>query len=87
MFSFLTANGYSSADIDTILNKQSGLLGLSDNLSNDMRTIKDAAAAGNADAKLARDVFIERVRKYIGSYLVKLSGAFRENGPFARRFI
>ena len=62
---------YTPAQVDTLLNKQSGLLGLS-GVSADMREIKEAARRGNPDAQLARAVYIERIRKYLGSYLVKL---------------
>eukprot|EP00466_Bigelowiella_natans_P011461 jgi/Bigna1/41598/e_gw1.54.31.1 len=65
--------GYSATEVDSILNKQSGILGLS-RASNDFRALSAAAADGNADAKLAFDVFVERVRKYLGSYIVKLGG-------------
>jgi len=65
--------GYSVDEVDRLLNKQSGLLGLS-GVSSDMREVKDAARAGNDDAILARKVYVERVRKYLGSYVVKLGG-------------
>jgi acetate kinase len=61
-------------EVIRILNKESGLLGLS-GVSNDMRTITAAAAEGNERAELALDVFCYRVRKYIGSYLAALGGA------------
>jgi len=54
-------------DINKMLNKKSGLLGLS-GLSNDLRTLLDAARDGNDRAKLAIDVFAYRIRKYIGAY-------------------
>lgn len=59
--------GMSVDDIDKMLNKKSGLLGLSNGLSNDMRTLDEAAAEGNADAKLAIDVFCYRVAKSLAS--------------------
>ena len=49
-----------------------GLVGLCG--TSDWRAVSAAAADGNADAQLARAVFIERVRKYLGAYLVKLKG-------------
>ena len=64
--------GYSAAEIDTILNKQSGLQGLC-GLS-DMRAIRTAIAGGDEAAGLARRLTIERIRKYLGSYLVRLRG-------------
>lgn len=59
--------GLSAADAEALLNKKSGLTGLSG--SNDMREIVSRADAGDAAAQLAVDIFCARVRKYIGSYL------------------
>lgn len=59
-------------DVDALLNKKSGLLGLSG--KSDMREVIAAAAAGDPDASLARKVYVERIRKYIGAFLVKLNG-------------
>ena len=56
--SFLAAKGFSPAKIDHILNKESGLLGLSNNYSNDMQLIKQAAAEGNPHCKLAIEVSV-----------------------------
>jgi acetate kinase len=56
------------------LAEHSGLLGLS-GVSGDVRDLQEAAAAGNARAKLALDVFIGSVRQYLGAYLVELGGA------------
>jgi acetate kinase len=53
---------------------QGGLLGLS-GLSSDVRDLEHAAAAGNARAKLALDVFVGSIRQYLGAYLVELGGA------------
>ncbi|MBE0407121.1 acetate/propionate family kinase [Psychrobacter sp. AOP22-C1-22] len=58
--------GMSLEDIDTILNKESGLLGIS-GLSNDLRTIEQAADEGHQDAKLAIEMFCYRVAKYLAS--------------------
>ncbi|MBU2102390.1 MAG: acetate kinase [Candidatus Omnitrophota bacterium] len=60
--------------IDAILNKKSGLLGVS-GVSNDIRAIKKEAAAGNARAQLALDMFLYRIKKYIGAYYFILGGA------------
>ncbi len=62
---------YTSDDIDVLLNKQSGLLGISE-LSNDCRTLVEQAEQGNKQAKLALDVFCYRIAKYIASYFVAL---------------
>ncbi len=58
-------------DLDRILNKQSGLKGLS-GLTNDVRELEAAAAGGHDRAGLALDVYARRVRKYIGAYLAVL---------------
>jgi len=63
--------GMSIEDIDTLLNKKSGLLGIS-GLSNDFRKVKAAAEKGKKEAKLALDVFIYSLQKYIGSYIMVL---------------
>jgi acetate kinase len=60
--------------VETMLNRQSGLLGLS-GLSSDMRTLLDARAAGSGRAALAIEVFTYRIRKYIGAYWAVLNGA------------
>jgi acetate kinase len=57
--------------MDRILNKESGLKGIS-GISNDMRLLDEKARAGNKRAKLAIDIFVYRVRKYIGAYLAVL---------------
>ena len=66
--------GKSLDEVLAILANQSGLLGLS-GVSGDLRDIDEAAAAGNARAKLALDVFAASVRHYLGAYLVELGGA------------
>ena len=60
--------------IDKMLNKKSGLLGLSGQ-SNDLRTLEEAADKGDENARLAIDVFAYRIKKYIGAYLAALNGA------------
>jgi len=56
------------------LNRESGLLGLS-GVSNDARDIREAAAAGNAEARLAIDVLVDSIRHWAGSYFFKMGGA------------
>lgn len=58
--------GYSLEQVDMMLNKQSGLLGLS-GISSDMRTVEQAANEGNEDAKLAVEIFCYRAARYIAS--------------------
>jgi len=64
--------GMTGKEVDTLLNKKSGLLGVSG--MSDMREVIAAGKAGNKDAALARSLYIERIRKYIGAFLVKLNG-------------
>ncbi len=65
--------GYSADQMDTLLNKESGLKGLS-GLSNDMRLVVEAMAQGNPQAKLAMDVFIHRLRREMGGMIASLGG-------------
>ncbi len=56
-----------------ILNKKSGLLGIS-GVSSDARDVENAAAAGNEDAQIAMDMLVEGIRKYVGAYMAVLKG-------------
>jgi acetate kinase len=67
--------GNTAQEVDTILNKKSGLLAIGGIGSGDMRDIVNAADSGNKDAALALKMFIRRIVKYIGSYYVLLGGA------------
>ncbi len=60
-------------EIDQLLNKASGLKGIS-GISNDMRILEAKAKAGNKMASLAVEIFIYRVKKYIGAYISIMSG-------------
>lgn len=64
---YLMKRGYTADQLDTILNKKSGILGISA-ISNDMRDIEKAAAEGNKNAQEALDAYAYRIRKYIGAY-------------------
>src|SRR5580698_7383715 len=69
-----TASAAAAADqLEAVANKTSGLLGVSD-LSNDMRDLREAIAAGNAKARLAVDMFTWTIRKWIGSFVAELGG-------------
>jgi len=59
--------------INNILNKKSGLLGVS-GVSNDLRDILEAASKGNERAKLAFEIYCYRVKKYIGAYAAAMGG-------------
>lgn len=63
----------SSADINKLINKESGLKGLS-GLSNDMRDIETGIAAGNKRAEIAALTFAYSVKKYVGSYAAVMGG-------------
>lgn len=63
----------SIAQIEDILNKDSGLKGVS-GISNDMRVLKSKARFKNKRAKLAIDIFIYRIKKYIGAYTAVMPG-------------
>lgn len=65
--------GLSTQEVDTLMNKYSGLLGVSET-TNDMREIIAGAHDGNAQHQLAIDIFCYRVRKYIGAYTAVLGG-------------
>ena len=60
--------------IMTILNQESGVLGISKNLSSDFRELKDAGIKYNEKASLAREIFAYKVAKYIGSYAAAMNG-------------
>ena len=65
--------GLSAEEVINVLNKKSGLLGIS-GVSSDMRDVLNAADAGNERAQLAVDMFCYRIRKYIGSYAAAMGG-------------
>jgi len=80
--------------INTMMNKKSGVLGIS-GISNDMRSIHEAIAKGNERAKLAFEVFSYRIKKYVGSYMAVLNGTdaivftggIGEKDEFVREYI
>jgi acetate kinase len=87
--------GISLNEVETLLNKQSGLLGIS-GLTNDMRTLQsEVSEHDDRRARLAIEMFCYRARKYIGSYLAAMGGAdaivftggIGENSPEIRRQI
>jgi acetate kinase len=86
-----SAEGLSSDDVDTLMNKRSGLLGLS-GVSNDMRELEAEAGRGNRRAELALEIFCHRIRKYIASYAavmggvdaVVFTGGIGENSSYVR---
>jgi len=82
--------GMSLEEIDRILNKQSGLLGIAG--SSDVRDVEARMVAGDADAQLAMDMYVYRIKKYIGAYTAALgrvdalifTAGVGENSPYVR---
>ncbi|MDR0509512.1 MAG: acetate kinase [Rikenellaceae bacterium] len=78
--------------LHTMINEQSGLLGIS-GVSSDMRDVTAAAEAGNERARLAMDMYSLRIKKFVGEYaaamggldMVVFTGGVGENGPWLRR--
>jgi acetate kinase len=69
------ALGISVEEAQRQFSKEGGLKGLAGGLSNDFRDIQEAAAKGNAKAKLAIDVFVSEARRWIGGYFFQMNGA------------
>lgn len=86
--------GLSISEVNNILNKKSGVLGIS-GVSSDFRDIEDAAMKGNERAELALKVYANKVKFYIGAYMAEMNGAdavvftagLGENGILMRRMI
>ncbi len=74
IFTMASKQGLSISEIDNLLNKHSGLDGIS-GISNDMREILKQMEAGNERAKLAVDIFCYRLKKYICAYYGAMGGA------------
>jgi len=68
---FLLEHGYTQAQLNEMLNKKSGFLGLT-GISSDMRDVVKASREGNQRATDAMDVYARRVRSYIGGYMAEL---------------
>jgi acetate kinase len=73
LFQLARRAGMSIDDLDELLNKRSGLLGLAG--VSDMRDIEQRMADGDPDATLAFEVYVQRLRSYVGGYLAELGGA------------
>lgn len=71
ILNYLMERGYDAKKLNSIVNKKSGLLGLS-GISNDLRDLEAAADKGIKNAVEALDVYAHRVRRYIGSYMAEL---------------
>jgi acetate kinase len=66
--------GLSTREVDNLMNKKSGVLGIS-GISNDFRDLDEAASNGNQRAELALEVFAYKIKKFIGEYSAVLNGA------------
>ena len=69
----MKTKGYSAQEVEDILNKKSGLLGIS-GISNDLRNVVEAAKQGNKRAELAIAVLINSIKKLIGAYTAEMNG-------------
>lgn len=86
--------GLSPYEMDQILNRESGMLGVS-GVSGDLRRLKEAVAVGDDQAELAYDIFLTSIRRMIGAYFFELAGVdvivctagVGENDSYARRLI
>jgi len=70
---YLINKGMSAADVDALMNKKSGVAGVS-GVSSDFRDLSAAAESGNKRAELALDMFTYQVKKYVGSYAAAMGG-------------
>ncbi len=94
MLNLLRSGDYDIGQLDDLLNRKSGLAGLS-GVGNDLRDLENQAEAGHDASRLAINVFAHRVRKYIGSYAavmggidaVVFTGGIGENSATMRRRI
>jgi len=92
IFHLVRALGMSAGEADDLLNRRSGLLGVS-GVSNDMREVTRAAEEGNERAQLALAIFCHRLRKYVGAYTAELgrvhalvfTGGIGENAAHVRQ--
>lgn len=83
--------GKTFTEVNDLLNKKSGVLGVS-GISSDFRDLEDAAEAGNEKAKLALDIFCNRVTKYVAAYVAQMcsvdalvfTAGIGENSPYVR---
>lgn len=69
----MTTAGMTGEELEDMINRHSGLLGIS-GVSNDFRQVSAAAAEGNHRAQLALDILATRIKKVIGSYVAEMNG-------------
>lgn len=95
IFYLMRQRGLDAEQLDILLNRESGLLGLAGTGSSDVRDIITAMQAGNQQAETALRVFTYRIKKYIGAYISALGGVdaivftagIGENSPLIREWI
>lgn len=93
LFYLISQFGYTVAQLDDLLNKKSGMLGLTK--YSDMRDVKKAVDNGDALAKLAYEMYAYRIKKYLGAYAAVLNGldaivftaGVGENDPLTRELV
>lgn len=93
IFYLIRQGGFTADKVDELLNKQSGLLGVAG--VSDFRDLLELAQSGNQKAKLALDLFVERIRHYLGAYAARLgrldsvvfTGGIGENSPALRQLV
>ena len=73
VMTYLMNKGMTSKEIDNLVNKESGVAGIS-GVSSDFRDLTAAADSGNKRARLALDMFAYQVKKYIGAYAAAMGG-------------
>jgi acetate kinase len=73
LFHLLGSGKYTAQQVSNLLNKQSGLLGFTG--SNDMREVRKMYEQGSTEAALILDMYVYRIKKYIGAYMAVLNGA------------
>ncbi|MDD2585336.1 MAG: acetate kinase [Syntrophomonadaceae bacterium] len=73
VFFLMEKLGMDAVEANSFFNKKSGMLGLS-GVSNDLRDVEEAANSGNERAKIAMQVYINKIKGYIGNYIAKLNG-------------
>ena len=69
----MKTKGYTAQEVEDILNKKSGLLGIS-GISNDCRNVSEAAANGDKRAELAIKILVNGIKKHIGAYVAEMNG-------------
>lgn len=73
VLAIMKEEGFDADQMSDLLNKKSGLLGIS-GVSSDMREVEKAASEGNERARLAIDMYCHRIKKYIGAYAAIMGG-------------